>query len=99
MEASLVVALVAAALGAVSGVAALIRSRGQNRNEEVEKIAGAYDALQRTTSEAYASDYERKERDLAAAREQLAACEDDRDSYARRLRRYVSEFGRLSDDE
>lgn len=98
MEASLVVALVAAGLGAISGIAALIRSKGQNRNEEVEKIAGAYDALQRTTTDAYSSDVERKERDLADARQQLAACEDDRDSLSRRLRRYVTEFGRLPDD-
>lgn len=94
MEASLVVALVAAALGAISGIAALIRSKGQNRNEEVEKIATAYDHLQQN----FERDYERKERDVAAARQELAACEDDRDRLTLRLRRYVTEFGRLPDD-
>lgn len=98
MEASLVVALAAAALGAISGVAALIRSKGQNRNEEVREIASAYDALAKTTNESFAADFERKERDLVTARQQLAACEEDRDSLAQRLRRYVVEYGRLTDD-
>lgn len=42
MELSLAVALVGALMGGVGGVAALVRSSGQNRNEHVTTISTAY---------------------------------------------------------